>query len=115
MHSVTHYKHIFYFSSMKNKEAVEKARQEYIVSVKELGELIKVKPYPKEAIDNKIKERNKLSKKLDDLKAETKSEPKTRIMTGPTLTWEEKQEYEEETKNNSNFWDLLKKKLEDKR
>jgi hypothetical protein len=40
---------------MTNKESVEKARQEYKVVLSELKELLKEKPYPKEAIDNKIK------------------------------------------------------------
>ena len=63
---------------MTNKESVEKARQKYKVVLSEIKELLKEKPYPKEAIDNKIKERDNLSKKLDDLIAEPKG--KTRIM-----------------------------------
>jgi hypothetical protein len=63
---------------MTNKESVEKARQEYKVVLSEIKELLKEKPYPKDAIDNKIKERDNLSKKLDDLIAEPKG--KTRIM-----------------------------------
>ena len=78
---------------MTNKESVEKARQEYKVVLSEIKELHKEKPYPKEGIDNKIKERDNLAKKLDDLKAETKARPKTgtswakktRIMSGPGI------------------------------
>ena len=68
-----------------NKNKLEKARQEYKIVLSEIKELLKEKPYPKEAIDNKIKERDRLAKKLDDLRAETKSEPKSRIMYGPGI------------------------------